>query len=1002
MKILKKTKSSTARRIAASVLAAVMCFTYASAAVLGDRVHNEYLTINQNTLLNSSVWQDGDDLQNETWIEYVPGGSVIPIVAYGSKLHGRSTLDYVAEYLEDQGKVPVAGINGDFFEFSTGISMGVVMNEGYIMATPNNRIAVGFKEDGTAVIGDPGITCDVYLGDMVLENVHINKELTATSGPVLYTRDFADTNKATIPNTSVIIQIDEEKLYAGYDYPCMVIQTLQEEGEVTIPENGMLLSVATDSAYTSATTAKDLNELKLSDPANISLKISNDWYWVDYAVGAGAWLLKDGEVQEIEDTTADQITARTAVGLKADGTVVFYTIDGKQAGHSKGVTLDTLARRMLELGCVTAVNLDGGGSTVMAAGYPGYDRLETVTSPSDGTQRMCANYIFLVNTAEATGEAGKLFMYPYDTWMLKGATQKYEVTATDENWHTSEVPIVLSFDGGELGTMDDYGVFTAETAGQGEVRVSSKEVTGKAVVNVVETPHSISVSKENGSSISGVLAVAPAGEVDLTASAEYNGFDLVAADACFNWEVTEGIGTISEEGVFKAAYTDSAVTGSIVVSCGDASRSIQVTVTPQMASGRAVEGFESTATLPQPENSAISATLESDLTKVKYGRSSLKLSYDLSAAGTETPPSAKMNVALEGEPTHLAFWVYGDGQGNALNVITAKADGTPQIHTQTIDFTGWKYITMSLAEGTSQIKGIGMTAGTGGSTSGSIYIDQIIASTGALSDLTGPVISGELSENGFMGTVADAGLTAVTPEDIIVTIDGREIAFDFDNGSIFVDVPADGSTHRLRIVASDACGNLSSGSWEIPGTETSPFADMDGHWANSVVTYLFGQQIVSGINDNGKLVYQPDSEMNREQFAVIMTNWLGTDLAKYADVQLPFEDAEDISWWALDAVKAAYSLGIIKGDSSGGVLNFKPLSSLTRAEAMTIIGRTQEKGFGEASLSGFNDGGEVADWAASYVSALVSQGVVSGSNGSILPSNPVTRSQVAKMLCVLV
>lgn len=1002
MKIFKGIKKQVGRRIGAALLAGCMTITYAGAAILGDRVQDEYLTINQNTLLNSTVWSDDGALQNETYIEYMPGGSVIPMIAYGSKLYGRSTLDYVAEYLEGEGKTLVAGLNGDFFEFSTGLPLGVVMNDGYIMTTPNNRTAVGFFEDGTMIIGDPGITCDVYLGDLVLKDVHINKELTTTSGPVLYTRDYADTNKAAIDNTSVIIMIDEDKLYAGYDYACSIVQTVQAEGEVNIPENCMLLSVATNSAYSTDETAKKLNELKLADGANISLKISSDWYWVDFAIGAGAWLVKDGEVQQIEDSTADEITARTAVGQKADGTVVFYTIDGKQEGHSKGVTLDTLARRMLEIGCVTAVNLDGGGSTVMAAGYPGYTGLETVTSPSDGTQRKSANFIFLVNTAEATGEAGKLFMYPYDTWMLKGAQQKYEVAATDENWHATETPIVLSFDGGSLGTMDDYGVFTAETAGQGEVYVSSKDITGKAVVNVVETPDTITVSKENGSEVSGVLAVAPAGEVELTAAATYNGFDLVASDNCFTWEVTGGIGTINEEGHFKAAYTDSAIAGSIVVSSGDVSRSIQVTVTPQMASGKAVEGFESSVSLPQPENSAISTALESDLTKVKYGRSSLKLSYDLAAAGSETPPSAKMSVELDSEYSHLAFWVYGDGQGNSLNVITAKADGTPEVHTQTIDFTGWKYITMSLAEGTNVIKGIGMTAGTGGSSSGSIYIDQLIVSTGALSDQTGPVISGELSESGFMGTVADAGLTAVTADDIKVTIDGAETAFDFDNGSIWVDVPADGSTHRLRIVASDACGNLTSASWEIAGSEASPFADMEGHWANSVVTYLYGQQVVSGMNVDGQLVYQPDSEMNREQFAVIMTNWLGTDLAKYADVELPFADTDEISWWAVDAVKAAYSLGIIKGDSSGGVLNFKPLSSLTRAEAMTIIGRTQQKGFAEASLSQFSDGGEVADWAAGYVSALVSQGVVSGSNGNILPGSPVTRSQVAKMLCVLV
>jgi exopolysaccharide biosynthesis protein len=56
---------------------------------------------------------------------------------------------------------------------------------------------------------------------------------------------------------------------------------------------------------------------------------------------------------------------RTAVGVRAEGSLVFVTVDGRQPKKSVGMTVDELAGLMLELGCVDAINLDGGGSTTM-------------------------------------------------------------------------------------------------------------------------------------------------------------------------------------------------------------------------------------------------------------------------------------------------------------------------------------------------------------------------------------------------------------------------------------------------------------------------------------------------------------------------------------------------------------------------------------------------------------------------------------------------------------
>jgi hypothetical protein len=55
---------------------------------------------------------------------------------------------------------------------------------------------------------------------------------------------------------------------------------------------------------------------------------------------------------------------RTAVGVTADGrTLILLVIDGRQAGHSIGVTLPELADLMIGLGAADAINLDGGGSS---------------------------------------------------------------------------------------------------------------------------------------------------------------------------------------------------------------------------------------------------------------------------------------------------------------------------------------------------------------------------------------------------------------------------------------------------------------------------------------------------------------------------------------------------------------------------------------------------------------------------------------------------------------
>lgn len=122
--------------------------------------------------------------------------------------------------------------------------------------------------------------------------------------------------------------------------------------------------------------------LKNGDAVIRTGEITDD---VQEAIGAASMLIQGGTVVPSPSDTTKQ--PRTAVGIKADGTVVLMVADGRQAPYSSGYSLYDLACKMQEQGCVVAANLDGGGSTTYLAKYAGTDDLTLANSPSDGQER---------------------------------------------------------------------------------------------------------------------------------------------------------------------------------------------------------------------------------------------------------------------------------------------------------------------------------------------------------------------------------------------------------------------------------------------------------------------------------------------------------------------------------------------------------------------------------------------------------------------------------------
>jgi phosphodiester glycosidase len=111
------------------------------------------------------------------------------------------------------------------------------------------------------------------------------------------------------------------------------------------------------------------------------------WPDVFDAVGGVPMLLRDGKATPICGTCARQ--PRTAVGVTADGQILLVVVDGRSR-RSIGVTLAQLRAIMRDLGAVTALNLDGGGSSEMVVDG------KVVNQPSDGHERHITNAILIL------------------------------------------------------------------------------------------------------------------------------------------------------------------------------------------------------------------------------------------------------------------------------------------------------------------------------------------------------------------------------------------------------------------------------------------------------------------------------------------------------------------------------------------------------------------------------------------------------------------------------
>lgn len=123
---------------------------------------------------------------------------------------------------------------------------------------------------------------------------------------------------------------------------------------------------------------------------------ADDWE----VIGGGPILIRNGAIVVAPakpHNKFDGPNPRTAVGLDAGGTrLTLLVVDGRKPGIANGMTLNELATEMLRLGCKDAINLDGGGSSVIAVRDPATGAMKILNQPTDGHERAVADVLGIV------------------------------------------------------------------------------------------------------------------------------------------------------------------------------------------------------------------------------------------------------------------------------------------------------------------------------------------------------------------------------------------------------------------------------------------------------------------------------------------------------------------------------------------------------------------------------------------------------------------------------
>jgi len=586
----------------------------------------------------------------------------------------------------------VAGVNGDFFDINaTGAPLGVGIDKGELHNAPaaGHNTTAAITAEGRAKLADIFLEASVTLPDgRSVPATNFNSPVLGQDALGVYTPLWGSSARAT--SVAGAQRVTEVEVRDG-----VVTKVGQQPADGPIAAGATLLLGREAGADT-------LSALKIGDRVGVAYAPRSDAGKIAVAVGGNKTLLKDGQLQQLDDTT---LAPRTGVGFSSDGKKMWLvTVDGRQA-DSRGMTELEMARQLKRLGADDAINLDGGGSSTLLARNEGEAGPSVRNSPSDGGERLVPNGIGVATVAGSgrlTGfEPAPAQQDDNSNRVLAGLSRVLVPNGHDETGAAVAAKPFWTSSNPFRGSVTKN-IFTAQpdflrpdartdvtvTAHQGLVKGRTKlTVLGKAVRLGASTQ-----------------------QVALSASGAHGEFQVYGYDA-------DGYGTWIEPSDVKLDYDHSVVkiepSGkgfSVTALTGSGATAITVHAAGKVSHLAASVGTVAKVAAPLDgpagwSASVYPAVVGAALSQAEGRNGGKGLALDYRLTGTTATRAAYVTaanpIAVPPGTQKIGMWINGDGKGAWIRAELRDGANTSSIVdlALSVTWTGWRYVTATVPAG---------------------------------------------------------------------------------------------------------------------------------------------------------------------------------------------------------------------------------------------------------------------------------------------------------------
>ena len=423
-----------------------------------------------------------------------------PIVAFGNYVTSGTTLSDIISAAEDKGYNVVAGINTDVYDLSYHTPNGLLISSGRLLSTPSDTYynteagttmgtAVAFYKDGRAVYGSALMRVRATSNDKTLRIRHINKPRKSDeAGIYIYTEEYAEELISAKEGINVALSVD----LGGIQFAKALNGTVESINIISdndispIPKNSVIISVGKNNPSYSY-----LKELTVGTEFKITVEAIEseiDFEQVTEAFSVFHALKTDKGKTMQEDS---ELHPRSALGMDNDGNIGLAVFDGRQTGWSQGARHKTVTNFMEWMGFETILNMDGGGSSILAISTVGGSPV-VVNRPSDNQERANSVYLLLVEDIKPPEEAEVLRLsagngtLAFDTVkVLPGSNLKISASLFDKNGANVGIATQANFSSSDttVAQVDNSGFVAVKK--QGQVDITANYLSMSATISII-------------------------------------------------------------------------------------------------------------------------------------------------------------------------------------------------------------------------------------------------------------------------------------------------------------------------------------------------------------------------------------------------------------------------------------------------------------------------------------------------------------------------------------